>query len=124
MALCAKSPGEHLQHLGVLRSMRVMALQASFTSQTFGGIVLVDEWPGDLCVAGYARLAIRRHAYRVSLVRRPRVGVRLGACTLWVDEMAVAAHHASFGHGMVEVLPELVDLTLVAGAAQRGLIGF
>lgn len=101
-----------------------MTLNASLAGHALNGIVLVNEWTGNFSVACNTGLLVALEADCRNLSWGPRIGIAFSACTLRMDLVTVATHHAAFGHGMVEVHAEPVELLSVTGSAEGGLVGF
>ena len=58
MALGAQAAREHLEHVRVLRAMRVMTFQTPLARQALDRIVLIDERPGDFHMTGDTTLLV------------------------------------------------------------------
>jgi len=110
VTLVAKTSREGFQQPWVLRTVRAVAFGATFTCPTSDRVVFKSEGAGFLSVASDAHFFNAPHFL---------VGRLAG-----VDIVAVATNQTPFRDRMAEVESKLVDLPLVARAAQGQLIGF
>jgi len=109
VTLIAQTARKGFQQARVMGTVGTVTLNATIPHPTSNGVMFKGERSRLFCMASYAHFLNSDNSLLGSLAR--------------VNVMAIAANHATFRKGMVEVEAEFVNFALVTLTAQSRFIG-